>query len=172
MYAIFALLSLLLLLLLPGDNADLLKINYGELLEQCMEIMNVYIFIYYVCLCIRLCVCGIVLHWIAIALPLEHPSSFRLSHHFMKIEQHCQLENRFEILSLSFSPDHVAAFSSPSLLLSIIHACRFSFSLSSINLCNVHTFYKVINDIEQTHGITKKQFLSLIPSKIRYFKIK
>lgn len=49
MYAIFALLSLLLLLLLPGDNADLLKINYGKLLEQCMEIMNAYIFIYYVC---------------------------------------------------------------------------------------------------------------------------
>lgn len=39
MYAIFALLSLLLLLLLPGDNADLLKINYGKLLEQCIAIM-------------------------------------------------------------------------------------------------------------------------------------
>lgn len=45
MYAIFTLLSLLLLLLLPGDNADLLKINYGKLLEQCMEIIRIYIHI-------------------------------------------------------------------------------------------------------------------------------
>lgn len=48
MYAVFA---LLLLLLLPGDNADLLKINYGKLLEQCMVIMHARIHI--------LC-----LHWI------------------------------------------------------------------------------------------------------------
>lgn len=49
MNAIFALLLLLVALLLPRDNADLLKINYGKLLEQCMEIMNAYIFKCYVC---------------------------------------------------------------------------------------------------------------------------
>lgn len=132
---------------------------------------------YYACVYLRVCVCVCVI-------TLHH----RLSHHHMnatymhtlwhskvihnhEIEQHCQLENYFEILFLSFSlfESHLALSSDPhldcalflTLSLSTFACTWYRFSFSSSSTCVMCTpFIKSSTISIQTHKITKKQFLS------------